>query len=67
MAEEKKNSIFNRMKRLFRKLTGRNDPHPPPYPFADKLAPVGQGPRNRSGAVALQEPPPPTNTDARGR
>ena len=67
MGEGKKNSLFNRMARLFRKLTGRKDPQPPGYPYADKLVPINRGPRNRSGAVALEEPAPPANTKAKGR
>ena len=63
----KKNSLFNRMTRFFRKLVRREDPQPPERPYAEKLVPINRGPKNRSGAVALEEPLTPTNTSAQGR
>lgn len=67
MTEPKRNSLFNRMTRFFRKLVRRDNPQPPERPFADNLVPINRGPRNRSGAVALEEPLPPTNTQAKGK
>jgi hypothetical protein len=66
MTEPKKNSLFNRMTRFFRKLVRRDDPPSEP-PYSEKLVPINRGPRNRSGAVALEEPLPPTNTKAKGK
>lgn len=67
MADSKKNSLFNRMTRFFRKLIRREDPQPPERPYSEKLVPINRGPRNRSGAVALEEPLPPSNTNAQSR
>lgn len=67
MTEPKKNSLFNRMTRFFRKLVRPDDPLPPERPYSEKLVPINRGPRNRSGAVALEEPLPPTNTQAKGK
>ena len=67
MTEPKKNSLFNRMTRFFRKLARRDGPLPPERPHSEKLVPINRGPRNRSGAVALEEPVPPTNTHAKGK
>jgi hypothetical protein len=67
MAEKKRNTLFSWMTRLFRKLARRDDPQPPGYPYSDKLVPINRGPRKGSGAIALEEPLPPTNTDAKGR
>ncbi len=67
MAGQKKNTLFNWMTRLFRKLARREDPQPPGYPYSDKLVPINRGPKNRSGAVALEEPLPPSATNAKGR
>lgn len=67
MAEKKSNALFSWMTRLFRKLSRRQDPPPPGYPYSDKLVPINRGPRKGSGSVAIDEPLPPTNTNAKGR
>jgi hypothetical protein len=67
MMGSKKNSLFNRMTRFFRKLVRRDEPQPPERPYADKLVPINRGLRNRNGAVALKEPLPQTNTQATGK
>lgn len=67
MEEAKKNSIFNRMARFFRKLIRREDSPPPGYPYSDKIVPINRGPKNRSDAVALEEPLPPAHTKAIAR
>jgi len=54
------NFTLNLARRLFRI-------QPPERPFADVLAPIGHGPRPRSGAVALEEPREPGHTDIRGK
>lgn len=67
MPEKKPNSLFSWMTSLFRKLARREDPQPPGYPYSDELVPIHRGPKKGSGAIALDEPLPPANTNAKGR
>ena len=67
MAQKKSSTLFSWMTRLFRKLARRDDPQPPVDPYAGKLVPIDRGPKKGRGAVALEEPLPPSNTNAKGR
>ena len=67
MAEKGRNVLFNWLTRLFQKHVRPQDPPPPGYPYADKVVTINRGPRNGSGAAALEEPLPPMDTNAKGR
>ena len=51
--------MFRRIREALKRILFRKRPDrepEPPYPYADRLAPVRRGPRGRSGAAAVAEP-----------
>ena len=56
MPDAQRRSRFKALLDSIRRLLGKNPPQLPGDPYADRMAPVRRGPRNRSGAAAVAEP-----------
>ena len=54
MHEEKKRSRFRILLDSLLRLLGRKPAPPPVDPYAYVMAPVGRGPKNRSGAAVAE-------------
>ena len=57
--EAAEEEMFRPIREVLKRILARKRPEPepePPSPFADRLAPVRRGPKDRSGAAAVAEP-----------